>query len=79
LWFILLDSIIKCYYDYIVNNRTIQEALKRENGAQAKAYRNIANLFSNIVTGLFEDLIKVMRVESFLAVNELFIKFEKFT
>ena len=71
----MLDSVLECYRDYITNNKSIQDALKRDDDTpQNQAYRELGKAYVDYVSSLFEDMSKCVAIESILAVTFYFLK-----
>lgn len=70
MWFHVLDRMIEIYTEYIVNNKSVQKALKAsKSNEKVKAYKRFAEKFSEYISELFDDMSRNVVVESIITVH----------
>jgi len=74
----VLDRLIDGYGNYIVSNKTVQQALKSTRVPNYEAYRRFVNVYSEYISDIFDNMSRKVHVESIIRVFEgkIFLKIE---
>jgi len=70
MWFFALDKMLEGYKKFIINNRTVQRALKDPDAIGAEAYERFVTIYSEYISELFDDMSRNVLVESIAEVSD---------
>lgn len=70
MWFRVFDKIVEGYLAHIINNKSVQKAIKSDSDdLKTECYRRFATTYSDYVSDIFTSISQNVSVESIANVN----------